>query len=496
MSQALSFEEFSKLANRQAIVTNWLELVADLDSPVAIYSKLHQKSKDTFLFESVVGGDKIGRYSFIGFKALEIIKTYQGDPYQKLGDRLTEINQGKNNTSQELPFFHQGYVGYFSFETIKYIEPSIKTQKDRFPESYLILVGSMIVLDRVSQKLYLIANTLIDSKQDLKKQYQNSIKELDELQNILKQDLNLERLDINLNSTSQSSLEAGFISNTGANEYKTIIEKAKEHIIEGDIFQVVPSHKLIKRCSINPLQAYRILRTVNPSPYLFLYNLELDDLGSVSLVGSSPEMIVKSSINESGAIEAELRPIAGTYKRGKTSEEDLALAAKLIKDPKEVAEHVMLVDLARNDLGRVCQSGSIKVAQNMIVEKYSHVLHIVSSVIGELKTELGYKSGLELFKACFPAGTLSGAPKVEAIKIITALEKEARGPYGGGIGYFGLDGLVDVAIMIRTMIIEKNQVTLQAGAGVVADSKPESELQETYNKAGALISVIDHCQEL
>ncbi|MBT6842584.1 MAG: anthranilate synthase component I [Candidatus Melainabacteria bacterium] len=488
----LSFDQFQELASKQAIVSNWTELVADLDTPVSIYSKLHKNSKDTFLFESVIGGEKIGRYSFIGYKALEIIKTYEGDPYQKLTERLTEINQNGMEVNPALPFFHQGFVGYFSFETIRYIEPSIAMQKSQYPESYLILVGSMVVFDRVTQKIYLIANTLVDKKQDLEKQYQESLADLAELKTTMDQKIDLPRLDIDLGSYSTRHPSAnGFESNTGEDVYKSMVETAKEHIIEGDIFQVVPSHKLIKDASIDPLKAYRILRTVNPSPYLFLYNLDLDDLGSVSLVGSSPEMIVKSSHNEAGELEAEIRPIAGTYKRGKSAEEDQKLADKLLNDPKEIAEHVMLVDLARNDLGRVCQSGSIKVAQNMIIEKYSHVQHIVSSVIGELKSELGYKSGVELFRACFPAGTLSGAPKVEAIKIIAKLEKEARGPYGGGIGYFGLDGLVDVAIIIRTMIIENNKITLQAGGGVVADSKPESELQETYNKAGALIKVVE-----
>lgn len=478
----LSFDQFKELASKQAIVSNYIEIVADLDTPVSIYSKLKTHSKDAFLFESVIGGERIGRYSFIGFKALEKLISYDGDPYTKLSAKFDQINQSKSPSTQDLPFFHQGYVGYFSFETVKYIEPSLKMQKSKFPEAYLLLVGSLVVFDRVSQKIYLIVNTLVGD--DLDEQYQASVQGLEELQALLQETNKLEQLDLALDQASKSPLAAGFKSNTGEAEFKAMIEAAKEHILEGDIFQAVLSHRLDKEASIDPLKAYRILRTINPSPYLFLYNLELES-GNVSLVGSSPEMIVKS---DEGM--AEVRPIAGTYRRGATAAEDEQLAAALLADEKERAEHVMLIDLARNDLGRVCEQGSIKLDQNMIVEKYSHVLHIVSSVIGKLNAKYGYNSGIELFKACFPAGTLSGAPKVEALKIIAKLEKEARGLYGGGIGYFGLDGMIDVAIMIRTMVIEANKVSLQAGAGVVADSVPESELQETYNKAGALVKVI------
>lgn len=497
MSFGVNLENFKNLAAKQGMVTNYREILDDIDTPVSVYAKLQMKSADTFLFESVIGGEKIGRYSFIGYKALEILKSYAGDPYEMLSLRLDQINKGSTQISKELPFFHQGFVGYFSFETIKYIEPSIVMQRSDYPEAYLILVGSMVVFDHVMHKIYLISNSLIDDKTKLDDIYQNSIIELDEIEALIRTESSLDRLDINLTKdSSQIDPQAsGFISNTGNEAYKQMVEISKTHIKEGDIFQVVPSHKLRKDIQVDPLKAYRILRSVNPSPYLFLFNLTLKDLATVSLVGSSPEMIVKSSFKE-GGLEAEVRPIAGTYARGASDAEDTKLAAKLLNDTKEIAEHIMLIDLARNDLGRVCENGSIKVPQNMIIEKYSHVLHIVSSVTGRIKSDLGYKSGIELMKACFPAGTLSGAPKVEAIKIISALEKEARGLYGGGIGYFGLDGMVDVAIMIRTMIIEANTVTLQAGGGVVADSDPVKELQETYNKAGALIKVINLATDL
>lgn len=456
----------------QKIHTNYIELYADLDTPVSIYSKLRAHSEDAFLFESVLGGEQIGRYSIIGFRALEkliVDSDSSENPYNLLEEKIKSFS----NTSKDLDFFHKGYVGFFSFESISSIEPSIQVKEPKHPIAYLLLVGSVVVFDHVKQKIYLVDNAFSDDKKEAQER-------LAELKSIISQKLEIERLDEVRNLDSKLD----FSSNTGKEKFMSIVEEAKKHIKDGDCFQVVLSHKLTKNIEVDPLQAYRVLRTLNPSPYLFIFNF-----GGNSLVGSSPEMLVKTS-SEDGELKAEIRPIAGTYKRGKNLTEDLLLAEKLMEDPKERAEHVMLIDLARNDLGRVCENGSVTVPQSMIVEKYSHVLHIVSSVVGRVKKSYGISSGVELLKACFPAGTLSGAPKVNAIKIIENLETEARGPYGGTIGYFGLDGSVDSAIMIRTILIEPNSVTVQAGAGVVADSVPESEWQETYNKAGALIQVI------
>ncbi len=493
MSFGIDFQDFKALATKQSLVTNWIEVLADLDTPVSVYSKLEASGSATFLFESVIGGEKIGRYSFVGYKALEIIETYNDNPYKLLEAKLEALNLASN----QLPFFHQGYVGYFSFESIQSIEPSLNMKSSIYPQMYMILAGSMIVFDNVSNKFYIVVNSLIDKSKVnddkyLQKTYDNSISEIKHIKKLIDKKINLERLEID----ESISVEAkDFKSNTGADEFQEMVIQAKKHIREGDIFQVVLSHKLSRKISVNPLKVYRILRTVNPSPYQFIYNIKLKNGQRLSLVGSSPEMLVKAThkLDKNGQefLEAEIRPIAGTYRRGANEVEDQELTNKLLKDPKEIAEHVMLVDLARNDLGRVCENGSIQVAQNMIVEKYSHVLHIVSSVLGKIKSSLGLKAGLKLLQACFPAGTLSGAPKVEAIKIITELEKEARGPYGGTIGYFGLDGMVDTAIMIRTLLITPNSVEVQAGAGVVADSDPAKELQETYNKAGALIKVIN-----
>ncbi len=490
MSSGLCFQNFKTFAAKQSIVSNWIEMLADLDTPVSVYTKLQASSPDTFLFESVIGGEKIGRYSFVGYKALDILEIYNEDPYKILENKLNNFKA----SSQELPFFHQGYVGYFSFESIHYIEPSLTMQNSKYPQMYMMLAGSLIVFDNVSNKLFIIVNSLIDESKNqdekyLKEIYDKSINEVKQIKSLIEQKTNLERLEI----VEPVNNNQNFQSNTGGEEFQEIVLKAKQHIKEGDIFQVVLSHKLSQAAKLDPLKVYRILRTVNPSPYQFIYNIQLKDGQRLSLVGSSPEMLVKAThkTDDQGKrfLEAEIRPIAGTYKRGANEQEDAKLIEKLLKDEKEIAEHVMLVDLARNDLGRVCDNGSIKVAQSMIVEKYSHVMHIVSSVIGQV-TKTNAITGLKLLKACFPAGTLSGAPKVEAIKIINQLEKAARGPYGGTIGYFGLDGMVDSAIMIRTLLIKPDCVEVQAGAGVVADSDPAKELQETYNKAGALMKVV------
>lgn len=468
----------TKQSTLTKIHTNYIELYADLDTPVSIYSKLRCESQDAFLFESVLGGEQIGRYSIIGFKALRklVVNADSGeDPYALLETKIKE----HASSSEALPFFHKGYVGFFSFESIASVEPSIKVKSSECPVAYLLLVGSLVVFDHVKQKIYLIDNSFSDDKKE-------SEKRLNEIKTIISQPVMIERLDEV--KARDSKLE--FSSNTGKESFLEIIKTAKQHIKDGDCFQVVLSHKLKKDLKVNPLDAYRVLRTLNPSPYLFVFNFE-----DKSLVGSSPEMLVKTSKESNGQFKAEIRPIAGTYKRGENLSEDLELAKRLMEDPKERAEHVMLIDLARNDLGRVCENGSVTVPQSMIVEKYSHVLHIVSSVIGRVKKTYGLSSGVELLRACFPAGTLSGAPKVNAIKIIENLEKEARGAYGGTIGYFGLDGSVDSAIMIRTLLIEQDSVTVQAGAGVVADSDPESEWQETFNKANALIDVISSINE-
>ncbi len=494
----LSFKDFCKLAKTEGIISNWVEVLSDLETPVSIYSKLHKHSPDAFLLESVEGGEKLGRYSIIGFRAIKTIMTNNVDCYEELSKEIKKYEQKVNQ--DKLPFFHKGYVGYLSFETIKYIEPSLKdsVKQARFPEMYMLLTGSMAVFDHVKHKLYLISNILIDqediSEDALKPLYEKSIDEIHELKEIINENANLKSIQID----DELESKVDFKSNTGKEKFMDMVKTAKNHILEGDIFQVVLSHILSADLSLDPLLLYRILRAVNPSPYLFLLNARDNNDEYFSLVGSSPEMLVKShrennDHDKAPAFKAELRPIAGTYKRGNTIEEDKELSDKLLNDPKERAEHVMLVDLARNDLGRVCENNTIEVPENMKIEKYSHVLHIVSSVIGKLKAS---ENATSLIKACFPAGTLSGAPKIKALEIINNLEKEYRGPYGGCLGYFSLNNALDTAMIIRTLVVEKNKVHIQAGAGVVADSIPENEYQETLNKAGAMMKVVNIASSL
>lgn len=491
-----SLEDFQKLAKTQPLITNYCELFADLDTPVSIYSKLKQKSEHAFLFESVIGGERIGRYSIIGFRPLEIIDGNLIDTsncFKLLEEKIIQY-QPKSTEDEVLPFFHKGFVGFFPFESSAHIEPVLKLKPSPYPSIYMLLVGSLVVFDHVKQKLFLITNSLVSSKPTIDELFEDSLNQLIELKQIISSDCQLERLDLSASIKTIESLDQSiFYSNTGKDEFINQVNQAKKHIKEGDIFQVVLSHKMSADVAIDPLIAYRMLRSINPSPYLFIFNIK-STIEAV-LVGSSPEMLVKTDLkidtDSSRYLLAENRPIAGTYKRGANPADDEVLISKLLNDQKEIAEHVMLIDLARNDLGRVCQKGSVSVPQQMIIEKYSHVLHIVSSVVGKIKTDFGVGSGVNLINACFPAGTLSGAPKIEAIKIISKLEKSVRGPYGGAVGYFALDGSMDSAILIRTLVIEKNKVSIQAGAGVVADSDPEKEWQETLNKASALIGVVE-----
>ena len=459
------------------LFTKYLELVNDIDTPVNVFNKIAFKYKDSFLFESVLQAKQVGRYSFIGFNALKTITSMK-----VLEELRSEIANLEDASKEELPFFYKGFVGFFPFETFCEIEPTIKPKKTE--KAFLYLVGNLIVFDHVQQKLFLIQNSLdADFKSNL-----NEVVEL------INKNSSLKRLDFDTKSSVNKSFsETGFYSNTGEVEFKKLIEKAKKHIFEGDVFQMVLSHKFLKDFkakTLDPFLLYRILRTVNPSPYQFLFNY-VEDGELKTLVGSSPEMMVKSiKVFENGKdeIKAQISPIAGTYRRTHDAIKDEALKQKLLTDKKELAEHVMLIDLARNDLSRVCRE--VSVPEKIFVETYSHVMHIVSNVVGFLKPMSKADSVVDLVKAAFPAGTLSGAPKIEAIKLILDLEKESRGYYGGTIGYFGLNGTLDTAIMIRTMLVTKDQICIQAGCGVVADSDPHGEWQETFNKANALIDVV------
>lgn len=468
----------------------WHEIFADLETPVSAYHKVCDSKKYSYLLESVEGSENVGRYSFIGIDPLYILKSdtdsskivntinnavvmESDDPYELL-DRFLKKYKFEDFGLN----YSAGAIGYFGYDTVRYIEPILKKQYEKieecssFPDAYFMIAGTVIVFDHVKHKMYLINNVFADKNSNIEDLYQKSIEKFTEIIDKLSKAHNLKPLSLK-KTTKQPVISSNFTYE----EWVESIKKAKEHILAGNIFQVVLSQRFCveKSDKIDNLSIYRALRSINPSPYLYFLNF-----GDFQIVGSSPEIMVKCGTDK----VAKMRPIAGTRKRGINASQDLELEKDLLADQKEVAEHVMLVDLARNDLGRVCKYGTVKVKRFMKVEKYSHVMHIVSDTEGILDDKL---SSVDLAKACFPAGTLSGAPKVRAMQIIYDLEKSARGPYGGSIGHFGFNGDVNTAITIRTMLIKENKIFVQAGAGIVADSEPEMEYKETQNKAAALI---------
>lgn len=470
-----SLEEIKeKLGNKtgKIIVPVWAEVVADLETPVSAYNKVCRDKKHSFLLESAEGGETFGRYSFIGIDPLFVLKAEGNDPYKLLDSFFKEYS----TLESEAPFL-PGAVGYFGFDTIRFIEPKLnKNYEDiekceSFPDAYFMISGNTLAFDHVKHKIYIISNIIAEN---LEESYNKAVKEIEKIFANLDSSHDLHPLNL---SIKPNNMEV--TSNISKEEWTEAINAAIEHIKAGDIFQVVLSQRFcIDKGNLDNFSIYRALRSINPSPYMFFLNF--DDF---QIAGSSPEALVKCS--KEGI--ASTRPIAGTRKRGKNLQRDLELEKELLADPKERSEHVMLVDLARNDLGRVCEYGSVKVDRFMAVERFSHVMHIVSDVSGKLKENF---SSIDLLKACFPAGTVSGAPKVRAMEIIYDLEKSARGPYGGCIGYLGFNNEVNVAITLRTMLIRDNKVFIQAGGGIVADSDPNLEYLESQNKAAALVQAV------
>ena len=454
------------------------ELPGDLDTPVGTYLKLGNRPY-TYLLESMHGGERWGRYSFIGLSAREIIRikghtvsvTVDGvvtrmvdaaDPIVWLREHAATIRVAPND---KLPRFSGGFVGYFGYECVRLFEPRLKAAKADplgTPDVLLMRSDELVVFDALRATLTLIVHADPSSPADL----QRGVARLDAIEAMLAEPAPA------LPAATGPMPE--FVSGFGEDAFKQAVLKVKDYIAAGDVMQVVPSQRMSAPFTAPPVTLYRALRRLNPSPYL--YCLNLDDH---HVVGSSPEILVRA---EAG--EVTVRPIAGTRVRGKSVEEDRALEADLLADPKEIAEHLMLIDLGRNDVGRVAQTGSVKLTEKMIVERYSHVMHIVSNVTGQLKPGL---DALDALAATFPAGTLSGAPKVRAMEIIDELEPVARGIYGGAVGYLGWDGNMDMAIAIRTAVIKDGMVHAQAGCGVVADSVPQSEWDETVNKSRAVM---------
>ena len=478
-------EKFAELAGQdfnRIPVTR--EVLADFETPLSVYLKLAH-GPNSYLFESVQGGEKWGRYSLIGLQTSTVLRVYgqrleiicDGKPMvdRHTDDPMAEVERFRQLFSvpdlANLPRFTGGLVGYFGYDTVRYVEPRLaKSQpKDELgtPDILLMASDEVAVFDNLSGTLMLVVHA--DAKQADGLEQANA--RLDELQ----QKLDMAAPELPENGDAGETLsEDVFKSSFGEQAFLKSVDKIKDYIMAGDAMQVVPSQRLSAPFTASPLNLYRSLRRLNPSPYMFFLNL--DDF---HIVGSSPEVLARL---EDGQIT--VRPIAGTRRRGKTEEEDLALEQDMLDDPKEIAEHLMLIDLGRNDVGRISKSGTVEVTEKMVVERYSHVMHITSNVVGDVTDNMG---PIEVLKATLPAGTLSGAPKIRAMEIIDEVEPVKRGVYGGAVGYIGWNGNMDTAIAIRTAVIKDQILHVQAGAGVVADSKPELEWKETMNKARAVI---------
>ncbi|GAB4457350.1 MAG: anthranilate synthase component I [Anaerolineales bacterium] len=459
------------------------EISADLETPISVYMKLRGETP-SFLLESVEGGERIARYSFIGVQPkaqyilrdndIEIknnyqsqITTYNGDPTHFLQEEISRFNFKPQSGA---PRFIGGLVGFLGFEAVRFFEPGLRSRMKRaaLPDGIFLLADTVVAFDHARRSLSLIANVLDG---DIAAAH----RKLDEIE---------ARIHAPLPPSQPREIKP---SKTRANmtqgRFEDMVRDAKEFIAAGDIFQVVLSQRFTRETDVEPFDVYRAVRRLNPSPYMFFFDFGMVDGAPLFLVGSSPEMFVRLE-----GRTASLRPIAGTRPRGADAAADAALADELLADPKERAEHVMLVDLGRNDLGRVCEYGTVRVSDFFTIEKYSHVMHIVSHVEGKLRPEL---TAFDLVRAAFPAGTVSGAPKVRALEIISELEPDARGAYAGMVGYFGFDGNMDTCLALRTMAACGNTFSVQAGAGIVADSNPTTEFQETVNKASAMLKAIE-----
>jgi anthranilate synthase component 1 len=476
-----SLQEFLEVAGRGEYSVLRRRMPADLETPVSVFLKLKAQGA-TFLLESVERGIQVGRYSFIGVEPYASVKLADGQvtvcrgsesisPPLDASDPLSHLrNELKRSpvrlTGGDMPGPIAGAVGYLSYDMARYFERIPTPERDALglPDYFFLFPSAVVVFDHVKSEIEIVAVPRLNG--DHAKAYDEAQQQADELFEALKAPLVVDR-----NGSAPS--DAGVHSNMSESHFKHIVAKAREHILAGDAFQIVLSQRLQGKTSTSPFQIYRALRILNPSPYMFF--IDFDDF---QLIGSSPEMLVKLE-----GRRATLSPIAGTRPRGDDAAADAALERELITNEKERAEHVMLVDLGRNDLGRVCESGTVKVESLMQVEKYSHVMHIVSRVTGDLRDGL---DAMDLMKAAFPAGTLSGAPKIRAMEIIADLEGERRGPYGGAVGYFGPQGDMDMCITIRTIVMRGEDYYLQGGAGIVADSDPYAEYLETLDKIAAL----------
>ena len=474
-----SLEEVKGMAGRGNLVPVYRSINADLETPVSAYLKV-ARPPYSFLLESVAGGERIGRYSFIGADPYRVIKTGPGQPDGQV-DPLTlvqaEMDQYKLVPVDNLPRFHGGAVGYLAYDAISYFEPRVPpmpADPQGLPESVFTFVDTLLVFDHLRHDIKVVSHVRLNG--DIPSAYAQATAKIDDMVRRLAQPLELSQ-----DLRGPSGIPAGDVevrSNFTREEYGTAVDKAVEYIYAGEVIQVVNSQRFSRRTNVHPFQVYRSLRSINPSPYM--YYLDLDGF---NIVGAAIETVVSV---EDGI--AATHPIAGTRPRGRTPEEDDALETELKTSEKQRAEHIMLVDLGRNDIGRVSLPGTVSVTQLMDVERFSHVMHLVSHVEGRLRPEY---TPYDALRSCFPAGTVSGAPKIRAMEIIAELEGEKRGPYGGAVGYFSFSGNMDTALVLRTGIYKDGVMYVQAGGGVVADSVAEDEYQETRHKASALLRAIE-----
>ena len=493
VSKELTFhpteDAFEELAKQGNLVPIYADLMADFETPVSVYNKL-QGQKPAFLLESIVGGEHIGRYSFVGCKPRKIFCAYQEvtqitDEDGKIKEIKTpadplklvekEMAQYKPVALPNMPPFLGGAVGFLGYEYIHCVEPTVPVAKGKpleVPLLYFAIMNSVVIFDHAKQSIRLCTNAHIEKGKSTKDIYHEAVSKIENLYKRLQESHTLKPMPFR--SGDDIQVPAG---NFTKPEFEKIVQQSRQYIHAGDCVQIVGSQRFEKSYTQPPLNLYRALRTINPSPYMFCY-----DTGDFAIVGASPEVHVRGT-----GRRVEIRPIAGTRPRGLDEDEDKALEDELLADPKERAEHLMLVDLARNDIGRVCEIGSVEVKDYAITERYSHVMHIVSQVEGLLAKD---KNVFDLMRTTFPAGTLSGAPKIRAMQIIAELEREQRGIYGGALGYFSYDGNLDCCIAIRTAFLKDDKIYIQSGAGLVADSKPEAEYHETLNKAKGMLKAV------
>jgi anthranilate synthase component 1 len=487
-----SFKEFCQLARQGNLIPIYQELLMDLETPLSFFRRL-ERDHYAFLLESVEGSERWARYSFLGTRPFRIFKAK--------GSLVEIVEHGKKksfesklplNALEELltgcqpvavpgvPPFFGGAIGYVAYDAVEQFHDISNTKQDPFgmPEIFFIFVQTLVAFDNLKHTIKIIDNVRVDDTTDLTTAYRQATARIEKvISSLQRKPRGIEPRDV-----TQAKTNRRFRSNLTRGEFQKAVHRAKEYIKAGDIIQAVLCQRLETDTSSDPFEIYRALRFINPSPYMFY--LELEDL---RVIGSSPETMVRLT---DGTIE--LRPIAGTRPRGTTQEEESKLEADLLADPKERAEHIMLVDLGRNDVGRVAEIGSVEVNELMAIERYSHVIHIVSNVRGRLAVD---KTPFDLFVSAFPAGTVSGAPKIRAMQIISELEPEKRGLYAGAIGYFGYNGNLDTCIVIRTIVMKGDKVYINAGAGIVADSDPELEYQETLNKARAMLKAVELAEQ-